>query len=92
MTTPNYFRCKGFPNVIHTDNGCNGDMAIDGDGWVQLPIGLGFDGIGFRTDAARYSAYKGFCMKCKAEGLFIRTDKKPKLITKRPKLKGKVKL
>lgn len=65
---------------------CGGDLAIDGDGWVQLPIGMGFDDTGFRIDACRYKAWSGFCMKCYVKGMFIIAGRKGKLVTKRPKL------
>lgn len=69
-------KCSGFPNVRHLD--CGGQLAIDGEGYIQLPTGLGFAGTKFVVDVVRYPAYSGFCMKCQAEGMFARTDRKPK--------------
>lgn len=73
-------RCEGFPDVRHCE--CGGEIAVAGQGWVELPHGFGFPTSGpkagkFVVDTVRYKTYAGFCMKCKAEGDFIRTDQKP---------------
>ena len=79
MTT---FKCSGHPDVRCE---CGGQLAIDGEGYVQLPSGLGFVGSKFVVDYVRYPAYKGFCMKCHKEGMFVRTDKKPKAVRTTPR-------
>lgn len=81
------YHCKGHPNVRHTDNNCNGQIASDGEGWVDLPEGFGFpDGSSdFVVDCKRYKTYQGFCMKCQTSGTFIRTDKKPRSIRRKPR-------
>lgn len=68
-------QCKGHPDVRHVK--CGGQISIDGEGWVDLPVGFGFANGKFVVDAARYKTYIGFCMKCEKEGTFIRIDKKP---------------
>ena len=54
-------------------------------GYVQLPSGFGFDGSKFVVDAVRYPAYSGYCMKCGAEGMFVRTDRKLKAVRTVPR-------
>lgn len=70
--------CSGFPDVRCE---CGGQLAIDGEGFVQLPSGFGFAdtprGSRFVVDSMRYPAYSGWCMKCHKEGMFARTDRKP---------------
>lgn len=69
-------KCKGHPAVRHVD--CGGQIAIGGEGYRQLPIGFGGSESGkFVIDVIRYPTYSGFCLKCKAEGDFIRIDKEP---------------
>ena len=91
-------KCSGFPDVRHSD--CGGQLAIDGKGYVQLPSGFGFadtaKGQRFVVDVVRYPAYSGFCLKCRAEGMFARTDRKPKAVRTIPRginkqIKAKVK-
>ena len=86
--------CKGFPDVRHVD--CGGQLAIDGEGYVQLPTGFGFadtpKGQRFVVDAVRYPAYRGWCMKCHIEGMFVRKDRKPKPVRTVPrKINRKIK-
>lgn len=76
-------KCKGHPDVRHVD--CGGQIAIEGEGYIQLPSGFGFDGPRFVVDAVRCPAYKGFCMKCSAEGMFARQDRKPKAVRTVPR-------
>ena len=77
--------CKGHPDVRHVDidgGGCHGQLAITGDGYYQMPAGVGFPASGrdvgrFVIDTVRYPTYHGFCLKCGAKGQFIRLDAKP---------------
>lgn len=85
MPEQNYHRCKGHPDVRHSDNQCNGQIAVGGEGWVKMPTGFGFKGKKFVVDAIKYPAYSGFCLKCGADGMFIRTDRKGKKVTHTPK-------
>lgn len=80
--------CHGHPDVRHT--GCGGQIAVCGEGAYRVPIGFGFRQgvVGFVVDRVVYKTYNGFCLKCKAEGDFIRSDVKPKHDTVKPKLKG----
>lgn len=73
--------CKGNKDVRHVD--CGGQLAICGEGVYSMPLGFGFKGSKFVVDKAEYKGYSGFCMKCGAEGIFIRKDIKPKLKEKR---------
>jgi hypothetical protein len=76
-------KCSGFPNVRCS---CGGAIHSDGDGYIQLPIGFGFsEGGQFVVDVVRYPAYHGFCDRCKKEGMFARTDRKPKAIRTKPR-------
>ena len=79
-------RCAGFPDVRCE---CGGQLAIDGEGYVQLPTGLGFAEVHgkakFVVDALRYPAYSGWCMKCHKKGMFIRTDREPRSIRNVPR-------
>jgi len=72
-------KCSGFPDVRCS---CGGELFIDGEGYIQLPTGFGFadtkGGSRFVVDSIRYPAYHGWCSKCKLEGMFARTDRKPK--------------
>ncbi len=90
MSYTEYHKCKGHPDVRHVDHAirgrdCNGQLMIDGDGWVQLPTGFGFRGSKFVVDGIRYPAYSGACLKCGAKGMFVRVDKKGKQVTKTPR-------
>ena len=84
--------CSGFPDV-HCQ--CGGQLAIGGEGYVQLPMGFGFDCASngkFVVDVVRYPAYSGWCMKCRKEGMFVRTDHKPKSVRTTPrKINRKIK-
>lgn len=75
-------KCSGHPDVRCE---CGGQLMIDGEGYVQLPLGLGFAGSKFVVDVVRYPAYSGVCMKCRKEGMFVRTDRKPKHVRKTPR-------
>jgi hypothetical protein len=79
---PQTFRCSGFPDVRCE---CGGQLAVGGEGYVQLPTGFGFAGSKFVVDAKRYPAYSGFCLKCSKSGMFVRTDKQPKAVRKIPR-------
>lgn len=89
-TEPNkVLQCKGHPDVRHV--GCGGQLAISGEGYRQLPTGFGFGEAGtkdqgkFVIDVVRYPTYGGFCLKCRAEGDFVRIDKKGKKVRTRPR-------
>lgn len=79
------YKCKGHPDVRHV--GCNGEIAVGACGYVQLPIGFGFpDNSGkFAVDTIRYTCYSGHCMKCGADGTFVRVDVKAKHKRKYPR-------
>ena len=80
-------KCSGFPDVRHVE--CGGELAITGTATLRMPVGFGFDADdakgGFVVDSLEYKAYTGFCMKCHAEGDFVRVDQKARLVRKRPR-------
>ena len=79
--------CKGHPDVRHVK--CGGQLSVGGFGTVGMPMGLGFASrggrVGFGIDVATFKTYSGFCLKCQAEGIFIRDDQKPRMSVKRIK-------
>ena len=75
--------CKGAKDVRHV--GCGGQIAVSGWATQKLPLGFGFRGSDFVVDYVTYHYFSGFCMKCHAEGDFLRIDKKPKVGTKKPR-------
>jgi len=84
-------QCQGHTDVRHV--GCGGQLAIDGEGEFRMPLGFGFrqGAKGFVVDRVVYKFYRGFCLKCKKDGDFIRKDVKPRMDTVSPKLKGATK-
>lgn len=70
-------------DVRHVECG-NGQLAIDGVGYQDFPLGFGFRGSAFVVDKMRVKIYKGFCMDCHKEGYFAEKGK-GKMITVKPK-------
>lgn len=65
-------KCKGHPDVRHVK--CGGQVSATGTGYIKLPVGFGFSGTKFVVDRMKYLCYQGFCLKCKADGTFVRVD------------------
>ena len=83
----NINRCKGHPAVQHVD--CGGQLAISGEGYIDVPHGLGFDDTTrLVADTIRYPSYSGFCMGCQTKGLFVRIDKQSRKLCESYSLEG----
>lgn len=82
-------KCSGHPTVRCE---CGGQLMIDGKGFVRLLQGFGFPSEGrdagrFVVDLVEYEAYKGQCLKCRKQGMFVRMDRPPKPIRKQERNK-----
>ena len=82
-----YEQCSGHPDVRHSK--CGGQLSVTGTALVRMPVGFGFgsgkDAGKFVVDSLEYKCYMGWCDKCQCEGTFIRSDRKPKKIRRRPR-------
>lgn len=66
--------------------GCGGQIAVEAEMTRSLPIGMGF-GLDGRFEVVKSvsKGWKGYCMKCRAEGVFMRADIAPKAVKTHPR-------
>lgn len=62
---------------------CNGQVMVDGEGWLNQPIGFGFHNDGkFHVDAKRIKGWFGVCLDCQKEVFVPKPRAKAKLVSK----------